>query len=119
LLTPFGLRSLSPDSSAFRGKYMGSQPMRDLSYHQGTVWVWPLAPMAKTAVKIFDKETAVKELEMMIYFFREKYSDGEISFVPEIYDGDGSSVPKGAPAQCWSQAALFVIEKMIQEFSKK
>jgi predicted glycogen debranching enzyme len=38
LLTPFGLRSLSPENPAFRGKYMGSQPMRDLAYHQGTVW---------------------------------------------------------------------------------
>lgn len=117
LLTPCGLRSLSPESPAFRGKYMGSQPMRDLAYHQGTVWVCLLLPMAKTAAKIYGGEKLVKELERMIYFFRRRHMEGEMSRIPEIYDGVNPSSPKGAPAQCWSAAAVLIIEKMIREKS--
>ncbi len=115
LLTPFGLRSLSSGSPAFRGKYMGSQTMRDLAYHQGTVWVWLLLPLAKTAAKIYKKEILVNELEPMVYSFRKKYIEGDMAAVPEIYDGDNPNIPKGAPAQCWSTAALLIIEKMIEE----
>ncbi len=114
LLTPCGLRSLSPYNPAFRGKYMGSQIMRDLAYHQGTTWVWLLLPLAKTAAKIYKKEKLVNELETMIYFFRDKFMRGEMASIPEIYDGDSPGPPKGAPAQCWSVAAVLAVEKMIQ-----
>lgn len=117
LLTPYGLRSLSPDHPAFRKRYMGNQRTRDLAYHQGTIWVWLLLPMAKVAAKIFsrNKNILFKELREIVSSFRDGFMKGEIASIPEIYEGAEPNLPKGAPAQCWSVAAVFIIEKMIDE----
>jgi predicted glycogen debranching enzyme len=115
LVTHYGLRTLSPGSRSFRKKYMGNQVMRDLAYHQGTVWVWLLLPMAKVAAKIHRSNGAElkRELERLISAFRDGFMRCEMASVPELYDGENPDLPKGAPAQCWSVAAVFVIEKMI------
>lgn len=120
LLTPYGLRSLSPDHPAFRTKYMGNQRTRDLAYHQGTVWSWLLLPMAKTAAKVMsrDREALAKELESLIFRFRDGFLSGQMASVPELYDGDDPNLPKGAPAQCWSVAAIFVIEHMLKRLGR-
>ena len=117
LLTAYGLRSLSPERSAFRGKYMGNQRMRDLAYHQGAVWVWLLLPMAKAASKVYRRERdyLAGELEELISAFRYGLVRGEMASVSELYDGNAPRLPKGAPAQCWSVAAVFLIEKMIKD----
>ena len=116
LLTPYGLRSISPEHSFFRKKYMGNQRMRDLAYHQGTVWVWLLLPMAKVAAKIYSKEKhrLISELNELVFVFRNGFMQGKIASVPELYDGEDPNFPKGAPAQCWSVAAIFLIEKMLK-----
>jgi predicted glycogen debranching enzyme len=116
LLTPYGLRTLSPDHHAFRKKYMGNQRTRDLAYHQGTVWVWLLLPLAKVAAKIFsqNKNVLCEELREIVSSFREGIMQGEMASIPELYEGAEPNLPKGAPAQCWSVAAVFIIEKMIE-----
>jgi predicted glycogen debranching enzyme len=116
LLTPYGLRSLSPDHPAFRKRYMGNQRTRDLAYHQGTVWVWLLLPLAKVAAKIFsqNKNVLSEELREVVSSFREGIMQGEMASIPELYEGAEPYLPKGAPAQCWSVAAVFIIEKMIE-----
>ncbi|MBT9146655.1 hypothetical protein B9J77_05015 [candidate division NPL-UPA2 bacterium Unc8] len=120
LLTPYGLRSLSPGQPAFRSKYMGNQRMRDLAYHQGTVWVWLLLPLAKVAAKIYrkDKNKLKGELNKLICSFRDGFMKGKIASLPELYDGRDPHFPKGASAQCWSVAAVFLIEKNIEELGQ-
>ncbi len=116
LLTRYGLRSLAPDNRAYRRKYMGNQTMRDLAYHQGTVWVWLLLPMAKVAVKIYGQDVHLKrELQGFVSVFRDGFMAGNMASVPEIYDGNEPYYPKGAPAQCWSVAAILAIEKMLEK----
>jgi len=75
MLTSHGLRTLSPKNRAFRRKYMGNQIMRDLAYHQGTVWVWLLLPMAKLAAKIHGRNRLQlkKELEGFTLPFRDGF----------------------------------------------
>ncbi len=116
LLTPYGLRSLSPENPAFRKKYMGNQRARDLAYHQGTVWTWLLLPMAKTAAKVMadDDKALAHELESLIFRFREGFVTGRMASVAELYDGDDPNLPKGAPAQCWSVTAVYIIERMLK-----
>jgi predicted glycogen debranching enzyme len=116
LLTRYGVRSLAPDSRAYRRKYMGNQTMRDLAYHQGTVWVWLLLPMAKVAVKIYGRDAHLKrELQGLVSVFRDGFMSGNMASVPEIYDGNEPYYPKGAPAQCWSVAAILAIEEMLEK----
>ncbi|TYB30524.1 MAG: hypothetical protein FXF47_08760 [Candidatus Mcinerneyibacterium aminivorans] len=118
LLTPFGLRSLSPDDSKFKRKYMGDQVMRDMAYHQGTVWAWILLPYVNVYYWLYknkyDKQELKKEIEGTIINFRQMFLKGYIGTVAEVWDGIDPDVPKGCPAQAWSTAALFEIEKIIE-----
>jgi predicted glycogen debranching enzyme len=52
LLTPYGLRSLSPHDPEYRGIYIGDQWQRDGSYHQGTVWGWLIGPFLSAYLKV-------------------------------------------------------------------
>lgn len=117
LLTPYGLRSLSPRDPKFRGNYFGSQRTRDLAYHNGTVWVWLIYPYAQVLRKVLglEKETLRAELNDLVKVFRALISTGKAASIPEIYDGENPYYPKGAHAQLWSVAAVFLIEKMLQD----
>ncbi len=110
LLTPYGLRSLSPRHPAFKRKYFGNQYQRDLAYHNGTVWVWLFYPYSKFLKKIFPKKTYKEELKRLLHPFKELVISRKVGSLPELYDGDNPYFPKGAPAQFWSVAAIFLIE---------
>ena len=119
LLTPFGLRSLSPDSQLFRKDYSGNQQSRDRAYHQGTVWTWLLLPYAHLVRKVTrDREMLKGQLSSSIGQIRQGVMEGWLASVAEVWDGENPGVPKGAPAQAWSVAALYCIEKMIDEVGK-
>ncbi len=113
LLTPYGLRSLSMHSPMYIGYYGGSQRERDLAYHQGTVWTWLLLPYAKLIAKTEgDSGKLAEKLEESVSNLKKGILEGIFSSVAEVWDGDNPTVPKGAPAQAWSVAALYCIEKM-------
>ncbi len=121
LLTPYGLRSLSPDDPSFRSVYIGDQRMRDLAYHQGTVWVWLIYPMALVATKLYrrNKRLFLSELNHLVLRLRDEIENGKMASVPELYDGGEQNLPKGAPAQCWSVAGILLVEKMIEKIERK
>jgi predicted glycogen debranching enzyme len=115
LLTPYGLRSLSPSSPMFRKWYIGNQKMRDMAYHQGTVWTWLLLPYAELLGKVTeDKRVLKEELTSLTSNLKRRLARGTLASVAEVWDGEDPGVPKGAPAQAWSVAALYCIEKMIE-----
>jgi predicted glycogen debranching enzyme len=115
LLTSYGLRSLSPRHPHFRKNYFGSQYLRDLAYHNGTVWVWLLYPYAEVLKKIFKNKKILKEeLNKLVKPFRDMIISGKIASIPELYDGENPYYPKGTHAQFWSVASLFLIEKELQ-----
>jgi predicted glycogen debranching enzyme len=107
LLTPFGLRSLSPSDPRYVPIYIGSPSERDSSYHQGTVWSWLTGPFIdayrKTHVDDVDVESKVKEFTVG---FRSHLSDAMLGQVSEIFDGDAPHCPRGCAAQAWSVGEL-------------
>lgn len=115
LYTPYGLRTLSCDDTEFKGFYGGSQYKRDLAYHQGTVWVYPLGAYYTAYLKVnnFSKESmkVVKnQLEVMEAALRE----GCIGQLPEIYDGENPSISKGCFAQAWSVGEILKVYKLLE-----
>lgn len=101
LLTPFGLRSLSPEDSRYAGTYIGSAAQRDGSYHQGPVWGWLLGHYAMAHWRVFNDPMAARNLlESMAYHMK----DVGLGQISEIFDGDYPHAPRGAPAQAWSAA---------------
>lgn len=117
LLTPYGLRTLDPSHPAFKKKYVGNQKLRDLSYHQGTVWAFLLLPFVKLTMKAFDNDKGQEELSRevagYVWAFRDGFMRGEMSSIAEIWDGIDPFLPKGCPAQAWSVFALFEIEQLL------
>jgi len=105
LVTPFGLRSLSPDDSNYRPHYEGDPLSRDGAYHQGTVWSWLLGPYITALVKIegtIGQKWAERIIEMMIPHL----SDGCIGSISEIFDAESPHRQRGAVAQAWSGAEI-------------
>lgn len=108
LLTPRGLRTLSPADPAYRGTYEGSQPERDLAYHNGTVWPFLLGAYADARLSLYGQRAA-PDLQKLVEGFSEVLFAYGWGAVAEIYDGDAPHAPKGAPLQAWSVAELLRI----------
>jgi glycogen debranching enzyme len=103
LVTPYGLRSLSPDHPDYQGIYGGGRWQRDGAYHQGTVWSWLIGPFVLAHWRVYrDKEKALQYLTPMANHLRE-HGLGSIS---EIFDGDMPYTPRGCIAQAWSVAEV-------------
>ena len=68
LLTPRGLRTLSPKNMNYKGIYKGTQEQRDLAYHQGTVWPWLLEHFCEAYMNLH-KESGICFLEGLINGF--------------------------------------------------
>jgi predicted glycogen debranching enzyme len=103
LLTPVGLRSLSPENNAFVPIYEGNQLSRDGAYHQGTVWSWLLGTYADAKLKTDPVNGPAKVKKIMLKAFKHLEEAG-IGSVSEIFDGQAPFEPKGCIAQAWGVA---------------
>lgn len=102
LYTPFGLRSLSKDHEDYKSVYEGKLIDRDMAYHQGTVWSFPIGAFlsgycrvhgySEEAIKFVDE--ALKEMEIHI-------EDQCLGGIAEIFDGDSPHNPRGCYNQAW------------------
>jgi predicted glycogen debranching enzyme len=103
LLTPMGLRTLSPHNAAYRGAYSGDATMRDGAYHQGTVWPWLLGPYLTAHLKLHADRAYAKEILDTFFAHLPEAGVGSIS---EIFDGDAPHAARGCYAQAWSVGEL-------------
>jgi predicted glycogen debranching enzyme len=104
LLTPRGLRSLSPEDPRYRGECVGNAAARDSAYHQGTVWAWLLGPMVDALILAgTDVATAHAVVEpMRAHIWREAC----VGTISEIFDGTAPFHARGAVSQAWSVAEV-------------
>lgn len=103
LLTAHGLRSLSPDDTAYIGHYGGDQLKRDSAYHQGTVWAWLIGPFVTAHLRVYnDQDIARSFLRPLI----QHMVDHGVGSISEIFDGDAPFTPRGCIAQAWSVAEV-------------
>ena len=107
LLTPFGLRTLSPKHPQYRGTYGGDVPSRDSSYHQGTVWPWLMGPFVMAYYDSYGRDAAARQRCLQWLSALKEYRTSEgMGQLPEVFDGDPPHRPGGCPAQAWSLATL-------------
>jgi predicted glycogen debranching enzyme len=104
LLTPLGLRSLSPDHPDYKPIYSGDLRSRDGAYHQGTVWAWLIGPFIDAWLKVHpgEKERARKFLEV----FPTHLSDDGFGTISEVFDAREPHMAGGCIAQSWSVAEV-------------
>ena len=115
LLTPRGLRSLSPKNEAYKGVYEGNQLKRDSAYHQGTVWPWFLEHYAAGTLEVH-KKSGFSRLKRIYDGFEDEMSVRGIGSISEIYDGNPPHTGRGSISQATGVAALLRINEMIEGF---
>jgi len=119
LVTPRGLRTLSPRNKFYKGLYQGNQKERDRAYHQGTVWPWLFGPFCEGWLKVYGQQ-GVTKVKKLIYGLEEVMNEAGISTLSEIHDGDPPHAPKGAISQAWSVGeVLRIIDILETSYSKK
>ena len=116
LYTPYGLRTLEMADGEFHPFYGGAMEERDMAYHQGTVWTFPLGAYYLAFLKVNGytkeaKEIVKDQLEILESALRE----GCIGQLPEIYDGENPTRSKGCFAQAWSVGELLRVYEAIEK----
>lgn len=119
LYTPWGLRSLSPDDPAYHGQYGGCQKNRDLAYHQGTVWAYPLGAYYRARLLFSkDQKKEIVSIKEQLLAMDVCIREGCAGHIAEIYDGDRPVKSQGCFAQAWSVGEILRVYELIEKIEK-
>ena len=116
LLTPKGLRSLSPKSEGYRPYCVGPQRERDLAYHQGTAWPWLLGAYLEAYLRVFGK-SGVSFAERMLISMEEEMSLHCIGTIPELFDGNPPFTGRGAVSFAMNVAAILRVVDLLKIYN--
>ncbi len=108
LLTPVGLRTLSPEDPSYHPKFKGPVGKLDEAYHQGTVWPWLFGPYIRSYVKYGGSVPSAKAKLARV---SKMLTECGIGGIAECYDGDPPHSPGGCPWQAWSVAEILSVMK--------
>ena len=115
LLTPLGLRSLSPDDEQFTPIYTGGRLERDGAYHQGTVWAWMFGPFVEAwlAVHGSNQQTVADAKQRFLDPLEAHLDTAGLGHISEIADATDPFHPRGCPFQAWSLAEFIRVNKLL------
>jgi len=103
LLTPYGLRTLSPDHPDYKRNYHGDLRTRDAAYHQGTVWPWLIGPFIDAWLRVHGDRKQARE---MLSAFPAHLREAGVGSISEVFDAEPPYLPRGCIAQAWSVAEV-------------
>lgn len=121
LYTPYGLRSLSMKDEEFIGYCKGSQRDRDMAYHQGTVWVFPLGAYLLSVLRWSgegERQKALQCVKNKLRKFETCLSEGCVGQVAEIYDGINPNESRGCYGQAWSVGEMLRVYEKVEMMEK-
>lgn len=95
LVTPKGIRSLSPKSGGYNPMYIGQQVQRDYAYHQGTAWPWLTGFYLEAYLRVY-KMSGVNYIERQLIGFEEELFYHCVGTIPELFDGNPRFSGRGA-----------------------
>lgn len=113
LVTPRGLRTLSPNDAKYMGHYEGDVVSRDMALHQGTVWPWLLGHYAEAFLSIHG-QGGISFIENLYNGFKSTMKEHGVGSISEIFDGNPPHLPKGSISFAPSVAELARIQAMLQ-----
>ena len=115
LLTPKGLRSLSPKSGGYNPMYTGPQHQRDLAYHQGTAWPWLGGFYLEACLKIY-KQTRLSFVERQLIGYEDEMINHCLSTLPELFDGNPPFHGRGAISFAMNVAEVLRTLELLEKY---
>lgn len=116
LLTPKGLRSLSPKSSGYNPMYVGPQAQRDYAYHQGTAWPWLGGFYLEACMKLY-KRSRLSFIERQMIGYEDEMFQGCIGTIPELFDGNPPFTGRGAMSFAMNVAEILRTMEMLEKYN--
>lgn len=117
LLTPKGIRSLSPKSSGYNPFYQGPQVQRDYAYHQGTAWPWLTGFYLEAYLKIY-KQSGISFAERALIGFEDEMRTHCVGTIAELFDGNPPFKARGAISFAMNVAEILRIMKIINKYEE-
>jgi len=118
LLTPKGLRSLSPKSGSYRPNYVGGQLERDRNYHNGPVWPCTFGAFANAYLRIY-KQSGKSFLERMLVGLEAEMTDLCVGSLPELFDGNPPFKGHGGMSFAMSVAEVLRVLDMLNKYENE
>ena len=103
LMTPYGLRTLSPDDPRYQASYQGDQRARDAAYHMGMAWPWLLGPYLDAHLRLNRSPEFVRRT---VEPFDAHLLDAGLGTISEVFEPEPPYRPVGCIAQAWSVAEI-------------
>ena len=116
LLTPKGLRSLSPKSGGYNPMYVGPQTQRDYAYHQGTAWPWLGGFYIEACLKLY-KRTRLSFLERHMVGYEDEMNYHALGTISELFDGNPPFHGRGAMAFAMNVAEILRSLKLMEKYT--
>ena len=116
LLTPKGLRTLSPKSGGYNPNYVGPQIERDYAYHQGTAWPWLMGFYMEAYLRIY-KMSGLSFVERQLIGFEDEMTHHCIGSLPELFDGNPPFKGRGAVSFAMNVAEILRILKLLSKYN--
>ncbi len=115
LLTPRGLRTLSPKSGDYRPMYVGGQTERDHNLHNGPVWPFTIAAYARAYMSVY-KRSGLSFMHRLLVGFEMEMTELTIGTVNELYDGNPPYKGHGGMSYAPSVAAVISVIDTMNHF---
>ncbi len=115
LLTPKGLRSLSPKSGGYNPVYVGPQSQRDYAYHQGTAWPWLGGFYMEASLKMY-KRTRLSFIERQMVGYDDEMSCHCLGTISELFDGNPPFTGRGAISFAMNVAEILRALELLEKY---
>ena len=115
LLTPKGLRSLSPKSGGYNPIYVGPQTQRDYAYHQGTAWPWLGGFYMEASLKLY-KRTRLSFVERQMVGYEDEMSYHCLGTISELFDGNPPFSGRGAISFAMNVAEILRALELLEKY---
>ena len=115
LLTPKGLRSLSPKSGGYNPIYVGPQSQRDYAYHQGTAWPWLGGFYMEACLKLY-KRTRLSFIERQMVGYEDEMSYHALGTISELFDGNPPFHGRGATSFAMNVGEILRTLELLEKY---
>lgn len=116
LLTPKGLRSLSPKSGGYNPMYVGPQAQRDYAYHQGTAWPWLGGFYMEACLKLY-RRTRLSFIERQMVGYEDEMYCHALGTISELFDGNPPFSGRGGLSFAMNVAEILRTLNLLEKYT--